>query len=319
MGRCSVPSPTVDYNARLYDPALGRFLSVDPKIGHPESTQGINPYSYVENNPLNRTDPTGEASTTTTCKSNGDGKTETCTTSGPVSQTGSHIPSHASVTYTKNISTGKTSNVSTSGPASMPGGGIALTTDGNSRVTVSGTGTTNPNAQTNPNLHNHRSQSPSSAGGQTANSSNKKEAKTTNKSSFVDHREHAFSSNKKLAGWLGKDGVAIGYRDLYPWYPYLKIPMLQNPFSYTDQVAHEELFYTDSNGMLHNLGYFEQGGIHADPYFPKDIRDYEFFPIGHNIHLDLHPTGFGPKSYDVLHHNCQDYIQHVLPPRFQEW
>ncbi|MGH2447263.1 MAG: RHS repeat-associated core domain-containing protein, partial [Chloroflexota bacterium] len=49
-----------DYNARLYDPALGRFLSVDPLIGHPESTQGFNPYSSVENNPLNRTDPTGE-------------------------------------------------------------------------------------------------------------------------------------------------------------------------------------------------------------------------------------------------------------------
>ncbi len=48
-----------DYNARLYDPRLGRFLSVDPLIGHPESTQGINPYSYVENNPLNKVDPTG--------------------------------------------------------------------------------------------------------------------------------------------------------------------------------------------------------------------------------------------------------------------
>ncbi len=55
--------PHVDYNARLYDPALGRFLSVDPLIGHPESTQGINPYSYVENNPLNATDPTGEVMT----------------------------------------------------------------------------------------------------------------------------------------------------------------------------------------------------------------------------------------------------------------
>ncbi|MGH2510715.1 MAG: RHS repeat-associated core domain-containing protein, partial [Ktedonobacteraceae bacterium] len=52
-----------DYNARLYDPRLGRFLSVDPLIGHPESTQGINPYSYVENNPLSRTDPTGEMMT----------------------------------------------------------------------------------------------------------------------------------------------------------------------------------------------------------------------------------------------------------------
>ena len=50
-----------DYNARLYDPGLGRFLSVDPVIGHPESTQSINPYSYVENNPLNKTDPTGDS------------------------------------------------------------------------------------------------------------------------------------------------------------------------------------------------------------------------------------------------------------------
>ena len=60
-----------DYNARLYDPRLGRFLSVDPLIGHPESTQGINPYSYVANNPLNATDPTGEDQTglcqTTAC------------------------------------------------------------------------------------------------------------------------------------------------------------------------------------------------------------------------------------------------------------
>jgi RHS repeat-associated protein len=59
--RQSASGPHVDYNARLYDPALGRFLSVDPLIAHPGSTQSINPYSYVENNPLNKTDPTGMA------------------------------------------------------------------------------------------------------------------------------------------------------------------------------------------------------------------------------------------------------------------
>ena len=51
----------MDYNARLYDPSLGRFLSVDPKIADPQGTQSINPYSYVGNNPLNATDPTGES------------------------------------------------------------------------------------------------------------------------------------------------------------------------------------------------------------------------------------------------------------------
>ena len=60
----------VDYNARLYDPALGRFLSVDPLMAYPESTQGINPYSYVENNPLNATDPTGEMPEPSLCNRN---------------------------------------------------------------------------------------------------------------------------------------------------------------------------------------------------------------------------------------------------------
>ncbi len=48
--------------------SLGRFLSVDPLIAHPGSTQSINPYSYVANNPLNKIDPTGEE---TTCSENG--------------------------------------------------------------------------------------------------------------------------------------------------------------------------------------------------------------------------------------------------------
>jgi len=50
----------INMNARLYDPALGRFLSPDPYVQTPDFTQSFNRYSYCINNPLMYTDPTGE-------------------------------------------------------------------------------------------------------------------------------------------------------------------------------------------------------------------------------------------------------------------
>jgi uncharacterized protein RhaS with RHS repeats len=47
-------------NARLYDPALGRFLSPDPYVQAPDFSQAFNRYSYCLNNPLKYTDPNGE-------------------------------------------------------------------------------------------------------------------------------------------------------------------------------------------------------------------------------------------------------------------
>lgn len=44
---------------RVYDPALGRFMSADPYIQAPGSTQSQNAYSYVMNNPLSHVDPSG--------------------------------------------------------------------------------------------------------------------------------------------------------------------------------------------------------------------------------------------------------------------
>ncbi|MBQ4811938.1 VCBS repeat-containing protein, partial [Pseudoalteromonas luteoviolacea] len=49
----------IHMNGRIYDYNLGRFLSVDPVIQSPEDSQSINPYSYIMNNPLAGTDPTG--------------------------------------------------------------------------------------------------------------------------------------------------------------------------------------------------------------------------------------------------------------------
>ena len=45
------------YNARMYDPALGRFTSADTII--PGGAQGLDRYAYVNNSPVNFTDPSG--------------------------------------------------------------------------------------------------------------------------------------------------------------------------------------------------------------------------------------------------------------------
>jgi RHS repeat-associated protein len=52
----------IHMNGRAYDPNLGRFLSVDPVIQFPANSQSLNPYSYILNNPMAGTDPTGYCS-----------------------------------------------------------------------------------------------------------------------------------------------------------------------------------------------------------------------------------------------------------------
>ncbi len=50
----------INMNARLYDPALGRFLSPDPYVQSPDFSQNFNRYSYCLNNPLVYVDQNGE-------------------------------------------------------------------------------------------------------------------------------------------------------------------------------------------------------------------------------------------------------------------
>jgi RHS repeat-associated protein len=49
----------VHMNGRIYDPLIGRVMSADPFIQAPSMLQSHNRYSYVMNNPLNLTDPSG--------------------------------------------------------------------------------------------------------------------------------------------------------------------------------------------------------------------------------------------------------------------
>ena len=49
----------IHMNGRMYDYNVGRFMGVDPFIQFPLNSQSLNPYSYILNNPLSGTDPTG--------------------------------------------------------------------------------------------------------------------------------------------------------------------------------------------------------------------------------------------------------------------
>lgn len=47
---------TYDYGFRIYNPSIAKFLSVDPLA---TERSWMSPYNFVQNNPINRIDPTG--------------------------------------------------------------------------------------------------------------------------------------------------------------------------------------------------------------------------------------------------------------------
>lgn len=69
----------IHMNGRAFDYRSGRFLSVDPIVQAPGNSQSLNPYSYVFNNPLSGTDPSGYAA----CVSD---SSEECGDLGPARQ-----------------------------------------------------------------------------------------------------------------------------------------------------------------------------------------------------------------------------------------
>ena len=55
------------YNARWYDPDIGRFISADIIVPNPRNPQDLNRYGYARNNPLKYIDPSGHDIDCLTC------------------------------------------------------------------------------------------------------------------------------------------------------------------------------------------------------------------------------------------------------------
>ncbi len=83
-----------DMNGRIQDAVTGRFLSPDPYIEDPNNTQSFNRYSYVLNNPLSRTDPTGFYSVETCTELDTGGRSNQ-----PFGDAGESLPVHSGVMY----------------------------------------------------------------------------------------------------------------------------------------------------------------------------------------------------------------------------
>jgi RHS repeat-associated protein len=87
----------IHMNGRAYDYNLGRFTGVDPFIQFPLNSQSLNPYSYILNNPLSGTDPTGYAACGATIK---DGEVCTVEITRGEKQAGSNITKSVTKTFT---------------------------------------------------------------------------------------------------------------------------------------------------------------------------------------------------------------------------
>jgi RHS repeat-associated protein len=92
------------YNARWYDAQIGRFVSPDSLIPEPTNPQHLNRLSYVGNNPINRTDPTGhyEACDNGPCRGSGDTRNGRRVIHKPsIPKTHSGMTNHASEAFVR--------------------------------------------------------------------------------------------------------------------------------------------------------------------------------------------------------------------------
>ncbi|WP_413662612.1 RHS repeat-associated core domain-containing protein [Microbulbifer sp. CNSA002] len=130
----------IHMNGRAYDYNLGRFLSVDPVIQSPGNSQSLNPYSYIMNNPLAGTDPSGYEMADEVDEEE---SIEAQAVEVEYQQTGSRLTRTAKVTQTSNgytVQMGSTAlgGASSAAAASVTSDLMGLASRGNTGVSSTG-------------------------------------------------------------------------------------------------------------------------------------------------------------------------------------
>ncbi|MEU9398279.1 polymorphic toxin type 44 domain-containing protein [Streptomyces sp. NPDC048242] len=99
LGKTADPGTGLTHvDAREYDPATGRFLSVDPVIA-PDDHESLNGYAYANNTPVTKSDPSGERPITDCENGCSDGKGGTYRSYMTPGANGSWVY-HSTQTYT---------------------------------------------------------------------------------------------------------------------------------------------------------------------------------------------------------------------------
>jgi hypothetical protein len=112
---------------------------------------------------------------------------------------------------------------------------------------------------------------------------------------------------------LDKNGIVFGERPLDDSGGL----MYRNDLTHALNIdlAHEEIFYTDSVGRLYESGYFDKAGVVIAPVADNtNLSNYQFGPTYQNVNVTdsiLHPSGFAASDYSTLTHNCQLYANTV--------
>jgi hypothetical protein len=131
---------------------------------------------------------------------------------------------------------------------------------------------------------------------------------------YEGYYQNRYASREELLADLGSDGYAIGERGL----GFLRALFRADGGSWLDkhnlELLHQQLFF-EEGGVLRNLGFFGGGvGVAADSGFPGNIARYRFSPVLHGpLTVDQLTSipGFRVQDYNLIFNNCQDFVMTV--------